>query len=738
VVAQQQNELARLRAHVEHTLIVERARGMLIERLGCSPVEAGEHLTLLAQRAGLTVREIAAELGGGAQGSPIEGEHTEGALGPLRLRRAEAAASLAQDGVALANAVLADVLGDVGVVAVGFWLLQPDGVLELVGQDGLPPLDAARWRHQPPDMRTLGRIALTDREPIWLPHGVPAGELAPAAARWPRGARAVLPLPGRRAAVGVMEVCWSGPADLEPGLRSQLLGLAELCAATLASGEPDASAGLPSWAVGLLDSMLGTVVLARAVRDEHGTIVDFTIDHATSTAAVGPGLGGNAEGSAGDTLLRRYPMLGERGGLFERIRDVLETGQPFRADGLVVPTVVGDRVLGPVVDIRVAPLPDGVALTWRHHGRSDLADEALRISRSGGWEENMVTGRTEWTTHMFDLLGTASAVPPRDWRALLRPDDHQVLDRFVATLFHGARPATAEFTLRSGSRRLRATGEPVTDTVGSVLAVRGVLQDITRHEHVEYALSAAQDQLVDAERLVDEQQQLAIRLQHAIIAPAPPSVALPGVQVVVRYRPAGNQHLVGGDWYDALALPNGQVLVAVGDIMGNGIDAVTGMISMRNGLRGIAMTGATPGRILSWLNDAALALPETTLGTAICAVYDPASCSLRWARAGHLPPIVVRDEAAELLELPPGPMLGAAIDAEFADVTTELRAGDLLVLFTDGLVERRGEHLDYGVNRLLASAEHVDDNLDVYADRVLGHIPPNRSDDTCLVIVQVR
>ena len=109
-----------------------------------------------------------------------------------------------------------------------------------------------------------------------------------------------------------------------------------------------------------------------------------------------------------------------------------------------------------------------------------------------------------------------------------------------------------------------------------------------------------------------------------------------------------------------------------------------------------------------------------------------------WARAGHLPPILVRDGAAPLLPLASGPMLGVMRGGEYVDTVTDLRSGDMLALYTDGLVERRGEHLDYGIQRLLASAKRVDDDIDVYADHLLGHIAPNRSDDTCLVIVQVR
>ncbi len=718
-----------MRERVGQTLVEERAKGMLIERLGCTPAQAADHLALLAERAGLTVLEIAAEISGA---DAVGGN--DPALDPLRLLRFEAALPLAADGGALADAMFTDVLRGIGAAAVGCWLLRPDGVLQLAGQHGLVPLEVARWRSQPPDMATLARRAVTTGDPIWLPDGPADGDLAPGARRWPDGARAVLPMRHRRALLGVLEICWPGPVTLPRGLRTQLTGLADLCASTLAPADEQVDAGgLPDWATGLLAALTERFVVLRPMRDDHGVIVDLVLDY-TSPAT------GRVIGRPGDTLLRLCPLVGDRGGLFDILTGVLATGEPYRADGIVVPVLVDGTTLGPVMDVRAAPLADGVAVGWRHHDRADLANDVLRLSRTGGWEDNLVTGRTEWTAQMFGLLGTPAPIPLNDWRSRLRADDLAVLDRFVATLFTGARPATAEFTvqLADGSHRLRAVGEPVTDGVGSVLAVRGVVQDVSNLGHVEFALSAAQDQLVDAERLVDEQQRLAIRLQHSIIAPAPPTIDLPGVQVVVRYRPAGNQHLVGGDWYDALALPSGEVLLVVGDMMGNGIDAVTGMISTRYGLRGMAVTDASPARLLGWLNDAAFALPAPGLGTVICARYDPVTCTLRWARAGHLPPILVRDGTPRLLPLSSGPMLGVIRDARYADIVTELRSGDLLALYTDGLVERRGEHLDYGIERLLASAKHVVDDIDGYADLLLGHIPPNRSDDTCLVIVQVK
>src|SRR4029077_7710874 len=135
----------------------------------------------------------------------------------------------------------------------------------------------------------------------------------------------------------------------------------------------------------------------------------------------------------------------------------------------------------------------------------------------------------------------------------------------------------------------------------------------------------------------------ALRLQQAI----PPRTAKPaqlaGLDVAARYRPAGPGNLVSGDWDDTVELPSQQVLLVVGDIAGHGIDAVTGMVALRNCLRGLAITGAGPGTLLGWLNGGACHLTARIIGTVVGGIYDPALRTLRCSRAGHLPPLLVRD-----------------------------------------------------------------------------------------------
>jgi serine phosphatase RsbU (regulator of sigma subunit) len=207
--------------------------------------------------------------------------------------------------------------------------------------------------------------------------------------------------------------------------------------------------------------------------------------------------------------------------------------------------------------------------------------------------------------------------------------------------------------------------------------------------------------------------------------------------VAAGYRPASDAHLVGGDWYDAALLPDNNVLLAVGDVAGHGIGAVTGMVALRNCLRGLAVTGAGPDQLLAWLNTAACHLIGV-MATGICAIYDPAARTLRWARAGHLPPLLIRDGTARNCPSPRGPMLGVDPDATYEEATVSLRAGDALLFFTDGLIERRGQSIDDGVAQLRQVASHPAADVGQLASRLLAGSSSDTGDDTCLIAVSIR
>jgi serine phosphatase RsbU (regulator of sigma subunit) len=755
VIARQQRELDALRTRAAADAVVEFAKGVLVERLQCAPSAAAGHLARLAERSGVSLVDLAADVIGSAAdtpGHPAAGraagaDPLGGAPAVPRQRRAwlvEAAVARATDGTEVAAALLEEALAPLGAVAVAVWQLGPDGSLDLVGEAGLGALEASRWQHLPPQLDCLAQQVVRDGLARWQGRQPQPGPVGPG--RWP-GARAALPLTDSRGLLGVMEICWPRPREqFAAPLRQQLFALAEVCARTLpGQGGP----AMAQWLPALLDAVAGSVLLAYAVRDGGGRVVDFRVDH-VGDGFVDPA-GRDPRDLRGRRLLDLYPLMTVHGDLFERAVEVLATGRPYRAEGVVARILVGDAAEAVELDVRVARLFDGVAISWRRadgptggDGLAALLAHAQRLGHFGGWQQNLRTAEVHWTGHTYALFQrppTAAPVGLAELDAHVHPDDVAAVDRFRGTLLRLARPAAVAFRLvrADGSiRQLRAFAEPVTDQAGALLAVRGVYQDLSAQYRAQVVLAATQEELADSEQRAEDSHRLALALQRAIMpSPAEP-VEATGLEVAVRYRPAEQEHLVGGDWYDAIVLPSREVLLVVGDIAGHGIKAVSGMVTLRNSLRGLAMTGVGPARLLHWLNSVAYHLTDNITGTVVCGLFDPVTRVLRWARAGHLPPVLVRDGAARSLPLPGGVLLGADPEPDYEEVATPLRAGDGLLLFTDGLIERRGTALDVALDALLDIAGRPATDVERHADRLLRHAAPDTDDDTCLIAVHVR
>ena len=194
---------------------------------------------------------------------------------------------------------------------------------------------------------------------------------------------------------------------------------------------------------------------------------------------------------------------------------------------------------------------------------------------------------------------------------------------------------------------------------------------------------------------------------------------------------------MAGDWYDALQLPGGDLLFVVGDIAGHGMEAVTGMVSARNALRGLAVTGADPGELIGKLNYMTCLFAEDVTGTVICGRYSPRSRMLRWARAGHLPPVLVRDGTATVQPMPEGMLLGVQPDTEYEQLYLQLRGEDTLLFYTDGLIERRAASISDALAEFAAAAVPADPDLDALASRILASAVSDTGDDACLLAVRI-
>jgi serine phosphatase RsbU (regulator of sigma subunit) len=246
-------------------------------------------------------------------------------------------------------------------------------------------------------------------------------------------------------------------------------------------------------------------------------------------------------------------------------------------------------------------------------------------------------------------------------------------------------------------------------------------------------------------RQFGQQRALADALQQSMLTDPPrPEHS----EIVVRNRPAAAGAEIGGDWYDAFLQPDGATVLAIGDVVGHDIRAAAGMGQVRGLLRGISYSSSgTPAEVLAGLDRAVEGLALDTMATALVARLEPAGCEggatlMRWASAGHPPPVVVTpDGEARLLEDAPADLLlGVSPESARQDRLTPLPAGSTVLLYTDGLVERRDRDIDDGLRELVAVVgECAALPLPELADRVLERLfLPDAEDDVALLAVRLR
>jgi serine phosphatase RsbU (regulator of sigma subunit) len=210
--------------------------------------------------------------------------------------------------------------------------------------------------------------------------------------------------------------------------------------------------------------------------------------------------------------------------------------------------------------------------------------------------------------------------------------------------------------------------------------------------------------------------------------------------VSVRYVPAQSGNKVCGDWYDARLRINGSAVVAIGDVAGHGAIAAGGMVRIGNALRGLSFTGQPASTMLGWLNQVVCSdeCPERVASAVVC-VFEQARPVLRWAQAGHPPPVLVSGGQARLLDRPAGVLLGTVPAAEYVLAREELATGDILFCYTDGLIERRDRDFGQGLAQLLTAAAgchraSAEEAIIALLDRLE---PPSDDDDVCVLAVRV-
>ncbi len=257
-----------------------------------------------------------------------------------------------------------------------------------------------------------------------------------------------------------------------------------------------------------------------------------------------------------------------------------------------------------------------------------------------------------------------------------------------------------------------------------------LLEDLTRRAGL----------ALDNARLYQRQRKVAETMQRHLLPQLP---VLPDLKMTARYVPAPDASSVGGDWYDAFALPSRPRAhaLAIGDVVGHDLDAAAGMAQVRNMLRAFAWSRpeAAPSAVVTRLDEAVMHIAEVPMATMIFArltLGDDALWHLRWTNAGHPPPLLVtHDGQTHYLDEAHGILLGTGVTRPRPDAVTVLPPRATLLLYTDGLVESPKHSIDHGLNRLRRHAAALAHRpLDSFCDSLLDEVRPHDNDDDVAMI----
>jgi serine phosphatase RsbU (regulator of sigma subunit) len=293
-----------------------------------------------------------------------------------------------------------------------------------------------------------------------------------------------------------------------------------------------------------------------------------------------------------------------------------------------------------------------------------------------------------------------------------------------------------------GHTTLLLVVSPTSHQGGTLLAVlpwlllaAGVILTATAAALVERLLRG-RDQ---AERLADEnadlydqQHRVAYTLQHSLLPESLPDVE--GAELAVRYTPGVDGMEIGGDWYDALVIDEHRLALVVGDVSGRGLRAASVMASLRYAAGAFASQGDDPAVILAKLNDLTEPHRDGHFATVVCVLVDLKERTATAASAGHPRPILLNGDTGRFIDTTPGRPIGVRPEATYVPVNVPLPASGTLLLFTDGLFERRSESIDVGLERLRRAAAHADGDLGNLLDTITADLASDGGHDDVAIL----
>ena len=470
---------------------------------------------------------------------------------------------------------------------------------------------------------------------------------------------------------------------------------------------------------GWIDAVVDTVdapVLVLSPLWTDSRLDDFRIDHANPPGVRRWGLSGGSP--TGRRLVDTAPELVGDGTLDLLVRAY--GGAPAGAAGTVLATRIGERLV----------------VSWPSEKGGDLGPvEELGGLGWGRWSRT--SAPIEFSAGLYRLLGRDPAAGPLSLDqviALFVPPDRRRARALVRGPvarpdgIEGTSPSAVEVSLSRTGNRLRMFVLARLDAGGRTRDVLALFQDVTDSRRT----SAMVDR-VTAHQLHAAVERAQTEQLRSALYPAPVSrTGLAELRVLAQHAAPAELSRFRGDFYEICRTGRG-LTVVVGDVFGSGIEAATAMVRLRHAARALALAGLAPAEILRLLNFELCADDQPPLASLVVAGLNPDRETMRWAQAGHFSPVMIRGGRARALRRPHGGVVGLLADTAYGETSVQLRADDLVVLYTDGVFQRWDPESDRP--RRLA-AECVEARQHGGAEAVVQRLLRPTEDEACVLAIE--
>ncbi|WP_020521104.1 SpoIIE family protein phosphatase [Catelliglobosispora koreensis] len=629
-----EEEVAGLRRALRSRGLIEQAKGILAREHEIDPEQAFKRMSLESQKRNVAVADLAADIVAGLKmpAPPRRGRGTP----PGFARHLQRAVSSAASTVSLPE--LAATLWQDGLVEAG-----ADGVAVMAVYDTEQRLVASAGNPGP--------------DPLVYPLETANGRI-------------------------LLQLSFSGPlADDEQAAVSALAGAVGGIASRMWC-PPAIAWDQLQWMREVLGTVYGQGKLLSPVRDDNGQITDFTVDYATKEVTTL--FGRSLADLTGARLLDLEPHLASNG-VFDGYVEAYEKGVAFERPASYETVLFRGRPRRLLLRRRAFRVADHLLVSQQHLDAAQRQNEyvaRMEVLGSLGFAEwDLASGEISWSPGFYRLFGRDLGEGPSAWDRL--PVDSEELRQLRSVA--GTADVVLQLTHADGTLHwLRMLAESKAIDSGEVHLIQAVATDITEEKVAEETLRRTEAALAGQRLRVATERELTRQMREMWYPASTLDLEVPGLHVRgVHWVPPEHER-VQADFLDAIADPDGSVLMCVGDIIGSGLMAAATMTRLMYPARVMARDGAEPAEILAALNTELLLDPKAPMASMVIARFSPDRGTLTWAQAGHLAPVLVRSGKANQLTPPRGVLLGLT-ESDFESEELDWVPGDLLILFTDGI-----------------------------------------------------